>query len=497
MHKKQTSNPAIAGTKLTDPADTKIQQEHERQARNAFARTLTRALSLPGKLLGLSVLFVMIAEVMIYVPSAMNFRTEWLMDRVEAAHLAALAAESAGDMELSQARVRELLSGAGIIAVARVSDGANELVLGGDLGGRIIIPADLMNENFFDRFSAFCHTLLSPPGQYLRVIARPSTRQDELISVILPEDDLRRELIAYSRNITLLSLLIAFTTGTLIYICLLFILVGPMRRLADAMTAFQKDPTDLSRAFEPSGRSDEIGQAERALAAMENEVRTAFTQRERLAALGGAVARINHDLRNVLASAQLISDRLSMNQDQRIAQMGDRLLRAVDRGVRLCEDTLQYGKTSERPAELRAIHLRNALDDAAGDAFAASGAAEWINDIDEFIYVEADPDHLHRIVLNLVRNAIQAMPANPGQIRAEAEVHDTQVIVSLTDTGPGIPDAIRETLFQPFARTGSAGGTGLGLSIAQELAHAMGGHISLNTTGSTGTRFDITLNLAG
>ena len=476
---------------MTDPIADAQPPAQPKQKGKALARAMAGAMSLPGKLLGLSVVFVLIAEIMIFVPSAMNFRTQWLMDRVDAAHLAALAVESAGDMELSQARIREILSASDIVAVARITEGSNELVLGGSLGGREIVIADLTRESFMDRFWGLTDTFFASGDRYLRVIAQPSTRDNELISVILPEADLQADLRAYSRNITILSLIIAFITSTLIYICLLFILVAPMRRLADAMTAFQHDPTNPNRAFTPSGRQDEIGQAERALTAMETEVRTAFMQRERLAALGGAVARINHDLRNVLASAQLISDRLSMNKDERISQMGARLLRAVDRGVRLCEDTLQYGKADERLPEMQAIQLSNALNDAAGDAFASVGAAQWNNNVDEAVYIHADPDHVHRIILNLTRNAVQAMKTAQGSITAEARIQDEFVIVSLIDTGPGIPDGVRNTLFQPFGQTASHGGTGLGLSIARELITAMGGEITLAKTDETGTQFDL------
>jgi len=465
-------------------------------ARAGLSRVRDLAFSLPGKLLGLSILFVFIAEILIFFPSAANFRTEWLMDRAEAAHLAALAAESAEDVMLGEDMVRELLAGAEAVSVARVTEGVNELVLGGTLRGGELVTADLTKENFFDALLATCHTFIAPQGRYVRIIATPRTRQGsgELISVIVPEDGLKRELFAYSRNIAWLSLFIAVVTGGLLYVFLLFMLVRPMRKLAKAMTRFQEDPLDTSRAVTAGTRLDEIGQAEAALAAMQSEVRSAFAQRERLAALGGAVARINHDLRNVFASAQLVSDRLAMSKDERVAGMGARLLRAVDRGIRLCQETLDYGKSQEREPDLKSINLRNAIDDAAGDAFAATGAAEWRNDVDEVVFVSADPDHLHRIFVNLVRNAVQAMEKqDAAALTVTAEAEDAVVRVALTDTGPGVPGRVRETLFQPFGVSGTKSGSGLGLSIARELARAMGGDVTLKATGEDGTTFEVRL----
>lgn len=454
---------------------------------------LRAATSLPGKLLALAVGFVMLAEVLIFLPSAAGFRNEWLADRAEAAHLAALAAENAPGAMPSEEMVRELLDGADVVAVGRVYDGVNELVLGGAVEGKLI-KADLTKATTLDSMIAALDTLFAPPGRYINIQATPETRPDERVSVIVAEAPLRQALIGFSIRIFWLSIFISLVTGGLIYLSLLFILVRPMRKLARAMTAFQEDPSDPQRTYRPSGRGDEIGEAERALAAMQADVRSAFRQREHLAALGGAVAKINHDLRNVLSSAQLISDRLAMNSDERVANMGSRLVRAIDRGVRLCAETLEYGRSQERDPEMGTVELRSALDDAAGDAFASVGAAEWHNAVDEAMRVRADPDHLHRIFLNLFRNSIQAMEKSEGRRLAVGAVRENgRVIVSISDTGPGIPDRVQTTLFAPFSVTGTKGGTGLGLSIARELARSLGGEVRLAATGEGGTMFEVEL----
>ena len=459
------------------------------------------ATSLPGKLLGLAVAFVLLAKIMIFIPSAADYRADWLGARAEAAHLAAIAGE-AGD--LSEAQVGELLEGVDALLVARVSDGMNQRVLArADEPVDTMVVADLRTMGFWESLVETCHTFFAPPGRHIRIIAEPETRPGEEISVVVPEAGLKRDLYTYSLNILWLSIFISAVTGGLIYLSLLIILVRPMRRLARAMTAFQADPSDPVRAIAPSRRRDEIGDAETALAAMQSDVRNALRSRERLAALGAAVAKINHDLRNVLSSAQLISDRLAMSSDARVAAMGERLVRAVDRGVRLCQETLDYGRSEEREPETQACNLRNALDDAAGDAFSAVGASDWENRVDEALTVLADPDHLHRIFLNLFRNALQAMErSDPRVLSVEAEAsaaHEggrERIAIRVRDTGPGLPERALERLFEPFSASSSKGGAGLGLSIARELARAMGGDVALHHTGEDGAVFEVVLKRA-
>ena len=172
---------------------------------------------------------------------------------------------------------------------------------------------------------------------------------------------------------------------------------------------------------------------------------------------------------------------------------GARLVQAVDRGIRLCQETLDYGRSTERAASLVPVRLRDAADDAAGDAFAATGAADWSNRVADDVLALADPDHLHRIILNLTRNAVQAMTGPERALTAACRQEADWLVLSLTDTGPGVPDRVRQTLFEPFGLSGKPGGSGLGLSIARELARAMGGDVALARTGPEGSVFEVRL----
>ena len=462
---------------------------------SALSQALRRAaLSLPGKLLFLTIAFIMVAQILIFLPSAASFRTDWMQDRAAAAHLAALASDASGDQMIGRDVAEEILEGLDAIAVSRVWDGFNELLLGTkDVPGNLKqanLNESYMLENMLDTLELFFVT----EERYLLIQATPASSPETTIFVIVPEGPLRDELIGYSYYILGVSIFTSLLTGGLIYIALLVILVRPIRQLVRSMTLFQADPLDASRQIQPSKRQDEIGEAELALASMQNDVRDALQQRERLAALGGAVAKINHDLRNVLSSAQLMSDRLAMSKDERTATIGERLVRAISRGIKLCQDVLAYGRTQERAAELQRTDLHHLVEEAAQDAMATIVPARWHNHIALAQCAWIDRDQTYRIFLNLFRNALQAMEDQEGPVlEVKAAQGDDMITVTVCDSGPGIPAHVQEHLFKPFSASTRVGGSGLGLSIARELARSMDGDIRLAQTGETGTCFEVRL----
>ena len=458
--------------------------------------------SLPGQLLMLTVGFIAIGVVLVYFPASAGFRLQWMMDRAEAAHLAALAADVAPGGALGEDEVWALLAGADAVAVSRVRNGMNELVLyAGPIDGPLT-ESDVRTTGWMGHVRDTVSTLTAEPGRYLRIRATPMGLPGELIDVIVPEAPLKAALATFSRRYLTYSVLIALAVGAIIYLSLFYLFVRPMRRLATAMIRFRDAPNDPARTIRPGGARNEIGQAETELARMQTEIRQALHQRERLAALGEAVATINHDLRNVLASAQLVSDRLATDSDDRVRGMGQRLVRAVDRGVRLCEATLEFGRAEESPPVRQRIALADLLEEAAGDALLVEGGAaiDWRNRVGPEQALHADPDHGHRIFLNLFRNAIQAMAGSEGpavlEVTAMSEPGSSEggfCRIEVRDSGPGVPPRVQDKLFRPFAGSTKRGGTGLGLSIARDLARAHGGDIELVITGAQGTVFAVRL----
>ena len=461
------------------------------------ARELLRGLS--GRLLVLTIAFVMVAEVLIFLPSASSFRTGWLADRVEAAQLASLAVEADPDFMVSEELTAELLANAEVIGVGLKRNGQRELILEGPGIDGEVVRVELENMNLFGNFVSTIATFFAREGRTLIISATPRLEGGEMIEVAAPEAPLKRELWAFSQRILLLSLLIAIGTGAGVYVLLAWWIVAPMRVMASAMTRFSEAPDDPSRIISPSEREDEIGQVERELAALQGEVAQALKQRARLAALGEAVAKINHDLRNILTSAQLVSDRLAMNADPKVRAQAERLVRATDRGVRLAEDVLRYGRAEEPAPETRVFALRPVLEDSFADAVAAVDAPTGLDlRVDDAVLVSADAEHAHRIFLNLMRNAAQAMAAEsgrakPGMLTVSVRTEDAACIVCVSDDGPGVPERARQALFKPFTGSTRKGGSGLGLAIARELARAQGGDISLARTGAEGSVFEVSL----
>jgi signal transduction histidine kinase len=304
-------------------------------------------------------------------------------------------------------------------------------------------------------------------------------------------------MVGFALNILGLSVVISLVTAALVYLALHRLLVGPMRRLTDSMVAFSEGPEIADRVIRPTGRQDEIGIAEQELSIMQSELATMLQQRSRLAALGLAVSKINHDLRNLLATAQLISDRLGAVKDPTVQRVTPRLIASLDRAIRLCADTLRYGQAREPAPERRQVALRPLVQGLAEDlGLAATGPIALTIDVPAALEADADPDQLYRVLSNLVVNAMQVLEAQAGDggraIRVAARRSGGRVEIDVSDNGPGVPEKARSHLFEAFQGSARAGGTGLGLAIVAELVRAHGGEVAL-VEGGAGTTFRVSL----
>src|SRR5258706_557117 len=244
------------------------------------------------------------------------------------------------------------------------------------------------------------------------------------------------------------------------------LLVRAMQRITSAMTAFRANPEDPERILRPSTRRDEIGTAERELSTMQHELYGFLQQKTRLAALGLAVAKIQHDLRNILSSAQIASDRLTTIEDPVVKRVTPRLVDALDPAIALATNTLRFGKAEERAPQRTVFALSALVDEAAASALPEGGGVNFDNRVPSPFQIDADSEQLFRVLLNLLSNAREALES-PDQkekhIVVDARRKDGAVTIEIADTGPGIPPAVRERLFQPFAGTARAGGSRLGL----------------------------------
>ena len=451
---------------------------------------------LSGKLLLLTTAFVMLAEILIFVPSVANFRKTWLMERLAAAQIAALAAQAASDEQLPEKLGAQLLDRSMIHSLTVNEGGARRLITKSPVPGMVDAHYNLETASFFSLIADALYVFISPRDRLILVMGRPQL-SESLVEIVLTERPLKEAAYSYAFNIFALSVVISLITATLVYLTLNWFFIRPVSRITWNMIGFRENPEDVGRVIQPSGRHDEIGMAEGELASMQNELINMLRQKSRLASLGLAVSKINHDLRNMLSSAQLISDRLSASADPMVQKFVPKLIASLDRAIALCSETLRYGKAEESPPERHRFLLMPLLEEL-GESLAlpSHNKIVWHINADPMLEIDADRNQLYRILHNLVRNATQVLEAleehEGPEIHVIADQEDDHMLITVRDNGPGVPPRAKENLFKAFQGSLRVGGTGLGLAIAAELTRAHGGQIWLEET-ETGAAFRIKL----
>lgn len=473
-----------------------MQSDHNGNAKPGFLQGLS------GKVLALTIIFVMLGEVLIFLPSIANFRVQWLKNHVALAEIAALAAEASPDKMLSQDLKSEILTGAGVLGVSLTKNQTRKLLLRSDDPRMIDASYDFRHtmwpQLIADALSAMWHS----DQRVIGVIDTPPTMAGDQIEIAIEEQPLRKAMFGYAFNILILSVILSLIVAGLVFAALNRVLVRPMQRLTGNMVAFARNPEADGHIIVPSGRRDEIGVAERELQAMQTDLRSMLQQKNRLAALGLAVSKVSHDLRNMLSSAHLISDRMSLSNDATVQRFAPKLIASLDRAIDFLTQTLKFGRAEEPPPVREKFNLKPLVEEVIDSAVVqASSRVVLYNNVPPGLMADADREQLNRMLTNLARNAIQALEAQQaaGEAGAEGSItfrgwRDGSVVrIEVRDNGPGIPEQVRERLFEPFQSAARAGGTGLGLTIAMELARAHGGRLNLTDSGPNGTAFEITL----
>ena len=445
---------------------------------------------LSAKLLLLTILFVMLAEVLVFVPSVSNFRRQWLMERLAAAQIASLAAEAAPSGQLPPMLRDELLERAQVKAIAVKRAASRSLIIEMDMPDEIDASYDLRDDSWMKLIADALMVYVMPDDRVIRVIGDPGFHQGESIEVVMGEAPLKAAMIRYGLDILGLSILISIITAALVYLTLDALLVKPMTKLTWNIVRFSERPEDPTRVIEPSDRRDEIGTAERELSAMQRELADTLSQKTRLAALGLAVSKISHDLRNMLSSAQLLSDRLITVKDPTVQRLVPKLIASLDRAIRLCAQTLNYGQAQETPPRRKRFKLLPLVTEVGDSLGLPRQRIAWVIEVEPMLEVDADRDQLYRVLSNLCRNAVQALESEgetDGEIGVAGRREGAVTVIEVADTGPGVPHKARTHLFAAFQGSVRKGGTGLGLAIAHELVQAHGGQIALidNEGGAT------------
>jgi signal transduction histidine kinase len=451
--------------------------------------------TLSGRFLILTTIFVLIAELLIFVPSVARFREDYFLNHLERAQIASLTL-LAEDM-ISEELEAELLENAGVYNVVLRRDEVRQLILSSPIPTPIHKTFDMRDPSAWVLISDAMMRIRDGEERVIRVIGNPVQDGGLLIEITLPTAPLRAALIEYGVNILILSAVISIITASLLFLAVRRFIVKPMKGVVDHMQAYAKNPEDARRIIMPTAGITELREAEEALASMQTQLTGALKQKERLAQLGGAVSKISHDLRNILTSAVLFTDRIESSEDPTVRRLAPKLVNSITRAVNLCESTLAFGSVDEPAPRLTRVSLAEIVDDVVAGERLAVGESDvsFIEDIPPAMSVRADGEQLYRVIGNLVRNARQAIVATgkPGEIVINAQETDAVWEISLTDTGPGLPAKAQEHLFEAFQGGTTRGGSGLGLAIAAELIRGHGGRLDLERTDETGTRFVISL----
>lgn len=441
--------------------------------------------SLSLRVLVLTVAFVIVSEAIILVPSIARSYQLTLQQKIDGAFLASTFLNAPAGNKLNRP---DLLKNLNVMSISYSRYYGDQTMIGP------ATPADTeikLNETaILELASLAFHVLLDEESRIIRIVGTPSTDPTIDIGITIAEQAIRQPLAEYTNRNIQLSVNVALITAILVFAALQFYMVGPMQRITAAMTAFRLDPENPSKAIHPSHRRDEIGIAERELAHMQNGLRMALRQKARLAAMGAAVTKINHDLRNILSTAQLVSDRIAAIEDPNVQKLTPRLLASIDRANDLCASTLQFAREGIPQIDRSEFPLYGLVREVSQSLSLQDDNNLIDIQIPNDLQVNADREELFRVFTNLIRNAFQA---GAKHITVTSNKTAAGTSIRIADDGPGLKPTARERLFQPFAGSTRKGGTGLGLTIARDLMRAHDGDIELLETSNKGTVFQLTL----
>ncbi len=452
---------------------------------------------LSPRILALVVLAVMTAEVALFLPSIARFRVVWLQERLEAGTLATLALDATPDNMIDERLARTLLTHARVDAVSVFEPDKPKRVLMPPGTPQALGTVELDDAGFVELIWEALKAMARSGSYELRVGGHSARMPSFYVNVYVDELPMRLAMYGYAKRIFILSIIIATFTAGLLYIALRWLIVRPLQHVSAEMVAFRRNPEDESVSRLPVRRTDEIGIVDREFDILQRELRAALLQKTRLAELGAAMSKVNHDLRNMLATTQLLTDKLARSDDPRIRELAPIMFASIDRAVRLCGDTLDYARGRPTP-KLASFELSDLVEEVGvqlleqGETADPNALRDWRNEVDPALAVIADRGLLFRVIFNLGRNAFDA-GARCVTVRC-ARLTDA-VAVEMCDDGPGVSAHVEASLFRPFAGGGRPGGSGLGLAIARELVCAHGGDIVLAANSRAGAVFRFTLPL--
>ncbi len=453
------------------------------------------------KLLGLTLAFIMLAEVLVFLPTIGRALQVYGGEVIIELERGALALEVLGPGESSEVKTIgsnftdqqaaalqiQLLRDTGWQAFMARMPGGREIAAGVPLEARTI-DVRVTNPVAFIGQALRIMTDFGEP-KMLRLSGVTRDRMSE-VDIWVLDTVVRQQLRAYAGRILLISLVISVFAGSLVYLSLRRMIVQPIEQLRHSLAAFAASPQDMSSRIQPSDRGDEIGYIEAETRSMQDAVSATLQQKERLAALGAAVAQVNHDLRGMLSTALLLSDSLESSKDPRVAKAAPVLASSIERAVDLCGATLKFVKGTDVAVEAISADLHDSLFPLVSDWKARWPKIKITDLVPRGKTTLHDTAALHRILDNLARNAVES---GSPTLALKAEVSDSAATIRVMDTGPGLSPKAELDLFVPFKGSTKRDGNGLGVAHALDLAEAMGGSLELEKTSPEGTIFAVTL----
>lgn len=455
---------------------------------------------LSSKLLLMTILAVLIAEVIILAPSIANMRNQWLNAKhTMVTTSSVLLLDADPDKILPPQVQQQLLHSTDTQSVTVIRNGESRVLAGNPQENKVDETIDLSAATPLSDFWEALKTLISGGNKTLQVTG-PADETGTLVEFVMSDTALHDRLVKNSRIIATISLLISLIAAALIYFIIHRLLLRPVGHMYENMFAFGQKPDDPTLIIDGSIRKDELGYAQNRLAQMQTHLQHLFHERKHLADLGLAVSKINHDMRNILASAQLMSDSLANTNDPLVQRFSPKLIRTLNRAITYSETVIAYGRTQEAIPVRRQYLLRPLIHEVEDILVLPSNVEITFRNmvpVDFEAYI--DKEQMLRVLNNLCRNAIQAMSAHPAPEGGEncltisAWRIGTNCYIAVADTGPGLPQKARDNLFTAFHGSTRSDGTGLGLVIAQELVRAHGGSIELREDYTDGALFEIRL----
>lgn len=450
--------------------------------------------SLSGRMLWLTVAVILVIELLVLLPGLGQLNIGWMEARIHHAQMLIDVVARTG-IEVPADVQEDMLTYAGVASIELDVPGQPVLLLRKrDQPGPPQAIIGMAHESLGHGTWQALRRLAGQGAPVVEITSASNLQPGAVVKVVADAAPLTNELRSDAAHVFSLTVIVALVTGLLVFAMLDRLLVRPMRVITTSIINFREDPeqddaSDL--AWLAARPEDDISTAARELKIMQDEMRAALWRNARLAAVGTAVAKISHDLRNILSTALLVADRLQSVNDPTVQRATRTFIPAVERAAQLVTRTVDFAREGPPPITRTAVELSDLAEEAISVVRPMSPDVRFVNEVPADLVLPLDRAQIYRVLVNLMKNAAEA-GAKTIMLLTERDGPLTHLRVS--DDGPGLPLRVQDQLFKPFTSSGRYGGTGLGLAIARDLIRAHGGDLVLEQTGPRGTVFCMELS---